>query len=204
MSREEFHKHLRSNFAPRLRGLGFTGSGCNFRRVANDTLHVINIQGNKCGGSCCVNLCIHPLCLPIEGADGLADPKKLKGYQCAFLRRLTPAKTSDKWWKHNGFFTSPSRIADDLIATYFKHGESYFNKFSTVDDLLDELSIDKLQAKTSIACTGMHMAIPKVALVAARIYSCRGEDELKKQYAQFGLDQIGGSIGLKELLREML
>jgi len=164
---------------------------------------VINIQGDKYGGSCCVNLGIHPLCLPVDRAKSVADPKRLKEYECEFRCRLAPTGHFDKWWKYDGIFTSPERSADDLEAAFFKYGEAYFSRYSTVDAILDELSINKLEGRHSISSFGMSMVISRAALVAARIYACKGDDESKVMYAKYGLEYVGCTVELKTLLREL-
>ena len=50
-----FFDVLKSEFAPKLRELGFSGSGQHFRRVRGEIINAINIQGNKYGNSCAVN-----------------------------------------------------------------------------------------------------------------------------------------------------
>ena len=204
MSKEEFYLHLKTDFAPKLRGVGFIGSGSNFRRLRNDVIHVLNIQGSKYGESSCVNLCIHPSCLPIEHTQELPDPKKLKEYECVFRSRLAPASGVDKWWKYNGIFTSPKRSVDDLVTTYFKYGESYLDRYSSVKNILEELSIDKLRANKSIEALGWDISIPRAALIAARISECRGDDESKVLFAKYGLGQVECGEGLKKLLLELL
>ena len=54
-ARAVFFDVLKSEFAPKLRELGFSGSGQHFRRVRGEIINAINIQGNKYGNSCAVN-----------------------------------------------------------------------------------------------------------------------------------------------------
>jgi hypothetical protein len=53
---DRFHDLLKRDFAPLLRGDGFKGSGTTFRRISGEVIHVVNIQGSKYGGQCCVGV----------------------------------------------------------------------------------------------------------------------------------------------------
>ena len=96
--KKAFYKQLREDFYPNLRECGFKGSGQHFRRVNGDVIHAINIQNNKYGGSCCLNLGIHLSFLPIAWPkDQMPDLGKIKEIDCIFRRRLAPTGKSDFW-----------------------------------------------------------------------------------------------------------
>ena len=65
-AKKEFYSYLKNEFGPQHREIGFKGSGSHFRRVNDEVIHCINIQGNKHGGSCAVNLGLHLTFLPIS------------------------------------------------------------------------------------------------------------------------------------------
>ena len=58
-NKDEFLQVIKDEFAPRLRDIGFKGSGHNFKRINNEIINIINIQVNKYGGSYAVNLGLH-------------------------------------------------------------------------------------------------------------------------------------------------
>ena len=84
-----FRERLKIKLAPLLRGHGFSGSGVNFRRHVGDVIQVLNIQGSRYGGSCCVNLAVHLTFLPTVLGDA-PDPKKITESLCEFRKRLAP------------------------------------------------------------------------------------------------------------------
>ena len=102
-SKEIFYNQLKEEFIPLLRDSGFTGSGQHFRRIKGEVVNAINIQNNKYGGSCCVNLGLHFTFLPACW-DGMKilEPKKIKEVDCEFRTRLSPKGKSDYWWKFDG------------------------------------------------------------------------------------------------------
>jgi hypothetical protein len=97
---KHFHQLLQRDFLPILRAEGFKGSGTTFRRIKGDLIHVVNIQGSRYGGQCCVNLAVHFSFLPTAGGQLVTDPKKVKEYECVFRDRLHEAQESDHWWTY--------------------------------------------------------------------------------------------------------
>src|SRR5262245_47071901 len=86
-SYSEFHTLLTERFVPLLRSDGFVGTGTTFRRLNGEAIHVVNIQGFRYGGRCCVNQAVHYTFMPTLG-EGSVDAKKIKEYQCEFRSRL--------------------------------------------------------------------------------------------------------------------
>lgn len=205
MSRERFIEILKDEFAPKLREVGFSGSSLNFRRVDNDVIHAINIQGNKWGGSCAVNLGIHLTFLPMAGRPDLKpDIKTMKEVDCAFRRRLSPDGKADHWWKYDGdgWLGSPERSAQSLVDIFFKVGEPYFQKHSTVEAIIAGLDYEAIVA-------GRHEGILRgtttlyAALLAARIHKHLGNVEAAQRFARLGLQKLGGAFTLKPELEEL-
>src|SRR5579875_1395554 len=120
---ERFHHLLKRDLFPLLRAEGFKGSGTTFRRIKNEIIHVVNIQGSRYGGECCVNLCVHLSFLPIPGMDRLTDPKKLKEYECCFRNRLHEAREDDHWWSYGTTEAEAEASLANLIATYRRRGK---------------------------------------------------------------------------------
>ena len=70
---------VKAEFAPQLRGLGFSGTGKHFRHVNGEIINAINIQGNTYGDSCAVNLGLHLTFLPVNWAQRPARRPEDKG-----------------------------------------------------------------------------------------------------------------------------
>ena len=121
IAKEIFFNILKEEFAPRLRNIGFKGSGQNFRRLNGEIINTINIQGHKYGGSCAVNLGLHLSFLPVNWSDQLPDVKTIKEVDCEFRKRLAPKNKGDYWWKYTGLIDSTEKKARHLIETYFNN-----------------------------------------------------------------------------------
>lgn len=78
-------KELLKLIAPRMRELGFKGSGQNFRRVEGDFIFLVNFQSSRTGEVFFINLGAQPTFVPAEGD---AELKSLKEYECILRRRV--------------------------------------------------------------------------------------------------------------------
>lgn len=200
-----FYTQLKESFFPVLRNLGFKGSGQNFRRISGEMIHTINIQNNKYGGSCCVNLGLHLTFLPVSwSADQMPDSKKVKAVDCEFRKRLAPGGKNDYWWKFKGkgLFGKPSKSVAHLKETYLNSGEPEFKKYQSVEDLIHRLTPAAVEKEERIPVFG-EVAPARGALTMARIYQHSGDFKLCRRYAQLGLKVIGSAYGLKSELEKL-
>ncbi|HSA10939.1 MAG TPA: DUF4304 domain-containing protein [Candidatus Paceibacterota bacterium] len=166
-SKTRFLNVLKQEFAPHVRQEGFKGSGQNFYRVSSDLINVINVQASKWGDSYAVNLGLHPLGMPTEGTASEPEAKHLKEYECLFRTRLSKPTETDRWWKHNGIFTSPERSARSLIDCYKRYGSRYFLMYQSAAQLLQAFDCDEMGRKDNVVIAGQTMVKGRAALVGA-------------------------------------
>ena len=95
----EFKKIVSKHIAPRLRELGWKGSGFHFKRIHDDYpfIDLIGFQVNNYGGTFCVEIGVHPIFLK-ESWEGEYDLKKLTHASLDIRKRLTPNNEYDYWW----------------------------------------------------------------------------------------------------------
>jgi hypothetical protein len=199
MSKERFLARLKGEFVPKLRGAGFTGSGQNFRRVQGEVIHALNIQGNKYGDSCAVNLGIHLTFFPAKSLQSVPDLKKFCEIDCEFRRRLAPNGQSDHWWKYECAPSSPEKNADSLIDTFFNIGETYFTAYNSTDAIGNSLKACLISEPTSTAARPIGGAtLVRQFLAGARIYAHHGNAEQSRKFAVAGLASLGKAVGLRE------
>jgi Domain of unknown function (DUF4304) len=143
-----------------IRSLGFKGSRQNFRRVEDDYVFVINIQGSRSGDVFYVNLGAQPTFIPAECDASLST---LKEYECVMRRRV------GKEWKW---------ALDDGTRLALMHQLNVERKefFGTVRDLrraLADDSIDELLRRFSMGSspgrTALHLARAAVSLGHAAV-----------------------------------
>lgn len=192
-----FYSVLRLDFFPRLRTMGFKGSGQNFRRVLGDVIHAINIQGNRSGASCIVNLGVHVAYLP-PMAEKHVEPWNYKVIDCEFQGRIVDPSTRD-WWKYGYTPREAEESARSLIATYFAEAEPKFKHYGTVAPFLSAMECKACEAAVRPPVLGGVDFGPlpaRAALITARIHRHTGNNLEARRFAQMGLRKIKGDVGI--------
>ncbi len=194
---EHFHAVLKAEFDPILREAGFKGSGQNYRRVIGDIIHALNIQGNRWGGSCIVNLGIHVTFLP-DTLNKVREAATFKVIHCEFDRRISDDSTSDGWWSYGDTIAAAESSARSLIRAFCAQAEPYFQHYSTVPAILSALvcKVNGTPEPPPTLC-GIGPTPVRAALVAARIHRFRSEIAESRRLAQMGLATLGDARALK-------
>ncbi len=198
-----FFNILKQEFSPNLRKVGFKGSGQYFRRIRKEVVNVLNIQVNRYGGSCAVNLGLHLAFLPMSSIDERPNLEKIKEYECEFRTRLSPNKKSDYWWKYDGFLGSPEKKARHLIDTYFKYGETLFSNFDSLEKIAAMFTIDDFERNDLLYVFGA-TTIQRGALTMARVHCHLGNNSKAKAFANLGLKNLGRATILQPQYEEIL
>jgi hypothetical protein len=201
-SYERFHKLLKRDFSPVLRNEGFKGSGTNFRRIKDEVVHVLNIQGSRYGGQCCVNLGVHYSFLPTDGGSSLADLKKLKEYECAFRHRIRESQELDHWWTYGVTETESEVSVANLIDLYRRRGAAFFMKFEPFPDVFERITPAELDAG-DLSKLPIEMSKLQAAITMARIMQHLRCTDKCRQFAEAGLRDLGHAVGLKSELERL-
>ena len=162
-------KELLKSIAPRIRELGFRGSGSTYRRIDGDFVFVINFQGSHGGEKFYVNLGAHPSFVPVGGA---ADLKALKEYECMLRRRV------GKDWPWSMSESEIAALATEIAEVSSK----FFGRAATLRDALARDNVlDLLQG------FGLGATAPVAALNLARGAKNLGLFEVANALALHGL-----------------
>jgi hypothetical protein len=94
MSRNTFFEVLEREWGPLLARGGFGGGGTRFERRLGEVVQVIGVQEAKGGGSCCVNLAVHLVFLPLT-TGRMIEGEDVRAESCEFQWRLAPAGLTD-------------------------------------------------------------------------------------------------------------
>jgi hypothetical protein len=199
---ERFHQLLKHDFSPLLRADGFKGSGITFRRIQGDRIDVINVQGSRSGGQCCVNFATHFLFLPSEGGGQVTDPKKFRECDCTFRDRLHEETESDHWWTYGPNDAEAEASLANLLDLYKRRGALFFRKFEPFPDVFERITAVEMDAgdfsKMPAAMTGVY-----AALTMARIMRHLGRHQKGREFAEVGLRRLGHAVGLKAELERL-
>jgi hypothetical protein len=173
---------------PRLRALGFTGSGQYYRKVAGEWVVVVNLQGSKWGDKFFVNLAAHPVLIPTINDDPV-DPKKIKEYDCLFRTRV------GKDWSWNLRFGAGAELvsqieqaANDLVTR--AHGLRAAVATDPPETLVRNFAIGQTDAFASL-----HLARAALAF---------GDVHKASAIAEWGLNAAGDALILRARLKALL
>lgn len=190
---------LKLHFAPKLRSLGFKGSGKKYRRLSTDCVHVVGIQMYSGGGSFAVNLGIQPIDIPdIRGNP--VDEKNITPEVCEFRRRLSETGV-DQWWDFDS-----SASADKAV----RECEHIFAEFG--DPAFLALTGPKSQLRTvtpsefengAFHFSGFGSTKIRTAMVLSRMRKASGDAENARNFALIGLKLLGSATGLRTELQAL-
>lgn len=199
---ERFHRLLKRHLSPLLRSEGFKGSGTTFRRIKDEVIRVVNVQGSRYGGQCCVNLGLHFSFLPTAGGRPVIDPKKLKDYECDFRDRVRAARESDHWWRYGATEAESEASVASLVKMYRKRGASFFNKFEPFPDVFERITPAEIDAG-DLSRFPKPATLVHAALTLARIMHHLRRPERCRQFADLGLRHLGSETGLRTELERL-
>lgn len=198
---ERFQNLLKRDFFPLLRSEGFRGSGTTFRRMNGDRFDIINIQGSRYGGQCCLNLAVHFSFLPSLGGSQSADPKKLKDTDCAFRIRLGES-TEGRWWCYGSTDGETESSVASLIELYKSNGAAFFSRFEPFPEVFEKITPDEIDAGDLSQMPASYTQVFS-AITMARIMKHIGKIDRCRAFADVGLRNLGKASGLKTELQTL-
>lgn len=166
-------KELLKLIAPRMRELGFKGSGQNFRRSEGDFIFLINFQSSRTGEAFFINLGAQPTFVPAE-CD--AEFKSLKEYECV-LRRRVGAEWS---------WTMSEQGLAAMVTEIAKSSSEFFGQALTLRQSLVQVGVPELLRNFSSGTTEA-----RAALYLARGAHSLGLFEKATELAAHGLSIAG-------------
>jgi hypothetical protein len=162
-----------------LRTLGFKGSGQNFRKVEDEFVFIINIQGSRTGSSFFVNLGAQPTFIPAECDSSLPT---LKEYECAMRRRVG----KENEWS----LDKEARVA--LMRDIEVAQNEFFGLVRTLRRAISHDSVDELMQKFCLGATA-----GRGALHLARAAAFLGHATIADALVERGLRNAGEhAVGL--------
>ena len=144
-------KEILKDLGSHIRSLGFKGSGQNFRKLEEDFVFVINIQGSSSGKDFYVNLGAQPTFIPTKCDRPLAT---LKEYQCVLRTRV-----GVRWeWSLD------EQALDALKREIELTQREFFVLARTMRASIAQDSVDQLLDKFKMGNAALHLARATAAL----------------------------------------
>ena len=192
---------IRTHLLPHLKEDGFSGSGRTFRRVINDWIQVVNVQGSKYGEKFAINLGLQPLSV-VDVLGNAPDPKKITEPSCEFRRRLTESGV-DQWWDHNDSQASMDSAVIAAAQVYVRIGRSLLSGIGNPDSSFCSVTARDF-SEGQVDLFGFGSANVRAALIFARIRKAEGRLRESRDFAAYGLANVGRATGLKAELERLI
>jgi Domain of unknown function (DUF4304) len=129
MNAAEFRKLSNAYLAPRMRELGWQGSGFDFRDFGSAPLvKILGIQGTWHGGSVCCETAIYYDFFN-KGISGKIDVKKIRYYSGIIRKRLSPRGGGDYWWTFRDKPEDNIASIDQIWNAFITHGLAFYKDF---------------------------------------------------------------------------
>lgn len=211
-----FFDILRWEWLPYLADSGFKRNGQRFQRVIGEVYHIIGLQKNKYGGSCCVNLGVHLSFLPLPGGVYPQAGETLRVESCEFQWRLAPPGYTDYWWAYeqgsaahlpltflNEVNRGLSERARHLANTYKTAGEPAFLRLASVEQVAALIRLRDLDNPARVV-PEYAFTPGRAGLTMARIHRHLGNTDLACRFAKAGLERIGKAKALRAELEKLI
>jgi hypothetical protein len=165
-------------------------------RRRGDELNVIHFQKQSSQDLFCVNLGVHFIFLPKNGAEGTFVTDTLELTDCEIRLRLTDHPTTkDQWW----LFSEENAV---LVADLMRHrGMGIFDSYR-LDGELAAISATSIERGDSVLLD----SITKVrgCLLLARLHERLGNRGKCIELATIGIKLAGMAVGPKKALKDIL
>ena len=185
---------IKDHLSPVLKSDGFLGSGRTFRRVSEDLIHVVQVQGSRFGGKFAVNLGIQPRSIP-DVVGNLPDPTKIREELCEFRRRLSEAK-SDQWWEHEGSKESMDAAVRAAVSVYVTIGRRLFSDVSGPESPLYKVTPTQFEAD-QYSFSGFGSTKVRMARSLALMRQSIGNLVDANAFARIALASLGNASALR-------
>ena len=171
-----------------------------FRRVSDDWVHVINVQGSRYGGQLAANLSLQPLSI-CHVLGEFPDPKKISESLCEFRRRLS-STGADQWGAYEPTQESMNEAAWKVCAVYETTGRDLFRHVDGAESQFNRVTPDAF-ASGVFDFSGFGSTQVRMALVLARLRRAQGRMRDAAGFAAIGFAPIGAASALRHELAEL-
>ncbi|MFT5820051.1 MAG: hypothetical protein ACI8ZM_001285 [Crocinitomix sp.] len=190
----EFKKSITKYLTPKLRVLGFSGSGFNFNKISGNYVHTIQLNGSKYGGEGYIEIGVHLDFLP-DSVQLPIDKKKIKSIDC--FTRHSLLLENGKQMVDYGANESETKESIELIhKMIIQDAIPYFNLFNGFPSPFDKISLSDLKNHNS-EFDNYQLSLDSMltTLHLARIKFWMGLKDEAIKFAEYGKTQVDGKRG---------
>jgi len=201
---KDFRKLIRVYFASKLHEAGFMGTDHHFVKTTdNHFIYTLVIQADKSGGSCVMEMGVHLEFLP-NSIGEFKSSNEITTYDCEFRKRINKKENlfkrfftveREKWFQYGETEDDAIVTINEMKQLFLDQGMSYFSQFNDLR-IITSISLAEIIARSKkIEDFGAPLDL-RLVLLIARTHKFLGNNRDAKEYAQWGLNNIGKATGL--------
>ncbi|WP_262049302.1 DUF4304 domain-containing protein [Bradyrhizobium sp. Bra78] len=191
---------IKGHLSPVLKSDGFFGSGRTFRRISEEHIHVVQVQGSRYGSKFAVNLGIQPRSIP-DVVGNSPDATKIREELCEFRRRMSEA-TSDQWWEYEASNESMDAAVQAAASVYKAIGRRLFSELSGAESPLHKVTPGQFEAG-QYSFSGFGSTKVRMARSLALMRQSIGDLVNANAFARIALASLGNASALRAELEEL-
>lgn len=212
MNTKDFRRLIKEHFAPKLHELGFKGTDHHFVKANNHFIYTLVIQADKYGGSCVMEMGVHLDFLP-NSIGEFKPPLKITTYDCEFRERLNKKANwlqrfltveRERWFRYGETEEDAITTNNEMKKLFTNKGMCYFSQFKDFPEPITSISLDEIKVGSKkLENLGAPLDL-RTALLVSRTYEFLGNHRKAKDFASWGLINIGNASGMTEDFLEIM
>ena len=193
-----FKKLISQHFAPKMRELGWKGSGFHFRKVEeNHVVKIFGLQGSWYGGSVCCETAIHFDFIP----DLAGKPFDKTTYaSCIIRERLSPKGEGDYHWRFSDNEEENIKSINQIWEAFEKYGQRFYQDFNNFPEPFSSIKLKDFNQtswlgfgkKKRMKILGKYYIYNEKNLggLLMEINQFIGKRDLAKDFAELGMQMV--------------
>ena len=188
MDSAEFKKLIKNQFSPKIRQIGWKGSGFNFRKAEeNHIVKIFGIQGSRWGGSVCCETAIHFDFIPDLAGKSY---KKTTYASCLIRERLSPKGEGDYHWQFRNKEEENIKSINQIWEAFKTHGQTFYEDFDNFPKPFDQIEVKDLSNRGYKLLNKYHIYNHiNFAWILKEINQFIGNSDKAKEFSKFGIQK---------------
>ncbi|WP_100616373.1 DUF4304 domain-containing protein [Confluentibacter citreus] len=189
MNATEFRKLVTEHFSPKIRELGWKGSGFHFRKMNENHIgNIFGLQGSWYGGSVCCETAIYFDFMP--DLAGLSFEKSTYA-SCLIRKRLSPKGEGDYHWNFSNDLEKNIESVKSIWKAFEQHGIKFYEDFADFPHPFDKIKPIDLINSDNYRIHGKYYVGNHIELanLLKDINILLGRREIAKEFSVIGINR---------------
>jgi uncharacterized protein DUF4304 len=189
MNASDFKKLINKHFSPKIRLLGWKGSGFHFfQQTPYHVVNILGIQGTWHGGSVCCETAIHFDFIP-DLAHKEIDISKITHASSLIRNRLSPKGVGDYHWIFRDNKEDNVTSVNQIWDAFKTHAHIFYDDFSKFPFPFDTIEPEDLKTNGNYKLLGKYLITNSIyfAWLLKEINLLLLRQEIAKDFSELGL-----------------